>query len=92
MRAWNLSFWREDDDSAETSERIAYLGNAPAATISTERRTIPRIMTVATAGMVIVTISLTVFAGPLLDACLRAGERIYGGVTLVQLQDAEDPR
>ena len=87
MRAWNLSFWREDDDSAETTERIAYLGNAPAASISTERRTIPKIMTVATAGMVVVTLSLTVFAGPLLDVCLRAGERVAEGVSLVQLQE-----
>jgi multicomponent Na+:H+ antiporter subunit D len=87
MRAWNLSFWREENDSAETLERIAYLGNAPAAAISTERRTIPKIMTAATAGMVAVTLSLTVFAGPLLDLCLRAGERITEGVTLVQLQD-----
>ena len=89
MRAWNLSFWREENDSTETLERIAYLGNAPAAAISTERRTIPRIMTAATAGMVAVTVALTVFAGPLLDVCLRAGERITDGITLVQLQDQE---
>ena len=89
MRAWNLSFWREENDSPETMERIAYLGNAPAATISTERRTIPKIMTAATAGMVAVTLALTVFAGPLLDLCLRAGERITDGITLVQLQSEE---
>ncbi|MEX8057171.1 MULTISPECIES: Na+/H+ antiporter subunit D [Microbacterium] len=87
MRAWNLSFWREDDDSAETTERIAYLGNAPAATISTERRTTPKIMTLATVGMVAVTVSLTVFAGPLLDMCLRAGVDITDGVSLVQIQE-----
>ena len=29
MRAWNLSFWREEDDSAETEARISYLGAAP---------------------------------------------------------------
>ncbi len=49
-------------------------------------------MTLATAGMVIVTISLTVFAGPLLDACLRAGERVADGVTLVQLQEQAGQR
>ncbi len=92
MRAWNLSFWREDDDSAETTERIAYLGNAPAATISTERRTTPKIMTLATVGMVAVTVSLTIFAGPLLDMCLRAGVDITDGVSLVQIQEQAGQR
>jgi multicomponent Na+:H+ antiporter subunit D len=44
-------------------------------------------MTMATAGMVVVTLALTVFAGPLLDMCLRAGETIADGVSLVQLQE-----
>ena len=55
MRAWNLSFWREEQDSAETESRISYLGAAPAAGIKTERRVIPSIMTMTTAGMVGVT-------------------------------------
>mgnify|MGYP003396892382 CR=1 len=87
MRAWNLAFWREDDDSAETEARIAYLGNAPAAEIATERRVIPRIMTTATAGMVAATLALTIFAGPLIDLCMRAGESIEQGVSLIQLQE-----
>ncbi len=87
MRAWNLSFWREDDDSTETRERIAYLGTAPAATIATERRVIPRIMTTATAGMVAATLALTLFAGPLFDLCMRAGQSIADGVTLVQIEE-----
>jgi multicomponent Na+:H+ antiporter subunit D len=68
-------------------ERVDYLGNAPAATISTERRAIPRIMTSATVGMVAVTLALTVFAGPLLDMCLRAGVTITDGVSLVQVRE-----
>jgi multicomponent Na+:H+ antiporter subunit D len=35
MRAWNLAFWREDDDHSEETgvvERISYLGDAPAPT------------------------------------------------------------
>ncbi len=47
----------------------------------------PPRMTTATAGMVAVTVALTVFAGPLLDMCLRAGVSITDGVSLVQLQE-----
>jgi multicomponent Na+:H+ antiporter subunit D len=87
MRAWNLSFWREEDDSAETEARISYLGAAPAAGVETERRVIPKIMTAATTGMVAITVALTVFAGPLYDVCTRIGEALLQPVTLTQLQD-----
>ncbi|PZU39184.1 MAG: Na+/H+ antiporter subunit D [Microbacterium sp.] len=89
MRAWNLSFWREEEDSAETEARIAYLGNAPAAAVETERRVIPRIMTAATASMVAVTVALTIFAGPLMDLCMRAGSALAEPVMIVQLEDEE---
>lgn len=89
MRAWNLAFWREEEDSAETEARIDYLGSAPAAGVQTERRVIPRIMTAATAGMVAVTVALTVFAGPLYDVCARIGEGLVKPVTVVQLVDEE---
>lgn len=87
MRAWNLAFWREDEDSAETEARISYLGAAPAAAVETERRVIPRIMTAATAGMVAVTIGLTVFAGPLYEVCTRIGASLLEPVSISQLQD-----
>jgi multicomponent Na+:H+ antiporter subunit D len=87
MRAWNLSFWREEEDSAETESRISYLGDAPAAGIQTERRVIPRIMTAATTGMVAVTVALTIFAGPIYDVCARIGASLLEPVTLTQLQE-----
>jgi len=89
MRAWNLAFWRGKDDHTETAplERVAYLGAAPAAGVPTERRVIPRIMTATTAGMVVVTIALTVFAGPLYDVCARIGESLLQPVHLSQLQE-----
>ncbi|MCM3778544.1 Na+/H+ antiporter subunit D [Microbacterium hydrocarbonoxydans] len=86
MRAWNLAFWREEEDSTETEGRISYLGNAPAADEQQERRRIPRIMTVATAGMVGVTVALTVFAGPLYALCDRIGAVLLEPVNLVQLE------
>ena len=88
MRAWNLSFWREEDDQieTETEARISYLGSSPEAAVQTERRAIPKVMTAATAGMVAVTVALTIFAGPLYDLCARIGEGLLQPVTLVQLE------
>ena len=86
MRAWNLAFWRENDEQGEETEvadRIAYLGGAPAATTQTERRVIPRIMTAATAGMVAVTVALTIFAGPLYELCANIGDALQDQVVLV---------
>ncbi|WJL94164.1 Na+/H+ antiporter subunit D [Microbacterium sp. ET2] len=90
MRAWNLSFWREDEDSTETEARISYLGQAPAAGIQTERRAIPRIMTAATTGMVAITVALTVFAGPLYGVCERIGAALLEPIQLVQLEQEAD--
>lgn len=90
MRAWNLSFWREDEDSTETEARISYLGQAPAAGIQTERRAIPRIMTAATTGMVAITVALTVFAGPLYEVCERIGAALLEPIQLVQLEEEAD--
>lgn len=85
MRAWNLAFWREEDDSAETEARISYLGEAPAAAVETEKRVIPRIMTAATGGMVAITVALTIFAGPLYDVCARIGGALLEPVSVSQL-------
>ena len=89
MRAWNLAFWREDEDHTEETgvvERIEYLGDAPAADDQSARRVIPRIMTATTAGMVAVTVALTLFAGPLYALCANIGDALLTPVTLVQLE------
>ncbi len=87
MRAWNLAFWREEEDSTETEARISHLSGAPAADEQQERRRIPQIMILATGGMVAVTLSLTVFAGPLYALCDRIGAALLEPVTLVQLEE-----
>lgn len=87
MRAWNLAFWREEEDSTETEMRVEHLGNAPAADEQREQRRIPRIMTFATSGMVAVTLALSVFAGPLYALCERIAEGLLQPVTLVQLEE-----
>ncbi|WP_417512209.1 Na+/H+ antiporter subunit D [Microbacterium sp.] len=91
MRAWNLAFWREEEDSTETDGRVSYLGNAPAADEQQERRRIPKIMTVATGGMVGVTLMLTVFAGPLYELCASIGESLLQPVNLIQLEEEASP-
>ncbi|WP_203136859.1 Na+/H+ antiporter subunit D [Microbacterium sp. JZ31] len=90
MRAWNLSFWREEDDSIETEARIQHLGAAPAADEVSERRVIPRIMTAATMGMVAVSVGLTVFAGPLYEICDRIGSALLEPVSLIDLGQVEE--
>jgi multicomponent Na+:H+ antiporter subunit D len=91
MRAWNLSFWREEeDDLAEIETRIAHLEKAPAADEQAERRVIPRIMTFATGSMVAVTLTLTVFAGPIYDLCAEIGETLLNTVTLTDISGEVD--
>jgi len=93
MRAWNLSFWREEGERVEpeTEARLSYLGDAPAAAVQTERRAIPRVMTASTVGLVAVTLALTVFAGPLYDVCARIGAQAMHPVRLSQLQQEAAP-
>ena len=91
MRSWNLGFWREagneGHEEPEVEARVQYLGDAPAAGVQTERRVIPRVMTAATAGMVAVTVALTVFAGPLYDYCARIGDALLEPVHISQLDE-----
>lgn len=89
MRAWNLSFWREEEeegDESAASERISYLSDAPEADEQSSRRRIPKIMTATTAGMVGVTLALTVFAGPLYTVCARIGGALMQPVSVSQLE------
>jgi len=91
MRAWALSFWREDDETSDADARLAYLGDAPAAGAQSERRVIPRIMTTATAGMVGATLLLTLAAGPLYAVCERIGAALLEPVLLVQVDREAAP-
>ncbi len=73
-------------DSSETSERIAYLGKRPGGIrVDRAAHDTPRIMTFARrdGGRHDLAHRLR---RPLLDVCLRAGERVAEGVTLVQLE------
>jgi len=93
MRAWSLAFWREEDETTEADPRIAHLAASPAAAQTIRRREIPRLMTSATAGMVAVTLALTVFAGPLYGLCARAGDALQAPVRVsASLRAGDAPR
>ena len=84
MRAWNLGFWRgEEEAHEELVDRVSYLDDAPAAHVRTARGRIPRIMTATTAGMVALTVALTIFAGPLFEVCMRIGDALTQPIHLV---------
>lgn len=86
-RAWSLAFWRPKSDVShnENDPIFDHLQEAPDELPLKERREIPKLMTWATGGMVLVSISLTVFAGPLYNFSWRAGE---GLINQQRIEDA----
>ncbi|MDH6181607.1 multicomponent Na+:H+ antiporter subunit D [Microbacteriaceae bacterium SG_E_30_P1] len=94
MRVWNLAFWRPAADvEGYESPMLDNVREAPGDTAVKTTRSIPRLMTGATAGMVIVSVALTVFAGPLYGISTRAGENLEGPSQYVRLvfPTGEDP-
>lgn len=77
-RAWSLAFWRPREKVVEPTQGSVFdrLQEAPDVQPPQEQKDIPKLMTYATGGMVLVSISLTVFAGPLFGYAERAGENI----------------
>lgn len=78
-RAWNMAFWRDADEVVEYEHplNVSEIDRRLDTGVKESRAT-PRIMIVATGGMVAVTVALTVFAGPLFNISERAGENIDG--------------
>jgi multicomponent Na+:H+ antiporter subunit D len=86
IRVWNMAFWRPSADvEGYESTMLDNISEAPGRTAVKEQRTIPRLMTGATAGMVVASVALTVFAGPLYAISSRAGENLEGPGQYVQL-------
>lgn len=83
MRVWNMAFWRsrEELEAGYSSTYINTLVESPDDEGDVRTRvSTPRLMVVATTGMVIVTIALTALAGPL----FALGDR-----TAVEISDRE---
>jgi len=79
MRVWNLAFWRPAKDvEGYESPLLDNVSEAPGVQPVKEKQRISRLMTVATGGMVAVSLALTVFAGPLFAISERAGENLDG--------------
>ncbi len=77
MRAWTLAFLRPAEQvEGYESNLIGRIALAPGSTRTRATRQVPRLMTTATVGMVIASIGLTVFAGPLFAFAERAGEAL----------------
>ncbi|MGJ0204865.1 Na+/H+ antiporter subunit D [Leucobacter sp. gxy201] len=70
---------------------LEQLHNAPHERPQQEQKEIPRLMTGATAGMIAVSIALTVFAGPLMAYSWRAGDELAAPEGLVVSVLGESP-
>ncbi len=77
-RAWNMTFWRDADEVADYDNPLPVLSQVGVTTEVKSTRSIPRIMVGATTAMVVLSVALTVFAGPLYDVSSRAGDNIDG--------------
>jgi multicomponent Na+:H+ antiporter subunit D len=79
VRVWNMAFWRSRSEVAGyDSTLLDNVTEAPNAPVLQATRTAPRLMVAATAGMVVVSLALTVFAGPLYGMAARAGADLEG--------------
>ncbi|CAN5437178.1 Na+/H+ antiporter subunit D [soil metagenome] len=84
MRVWNLAFWRPAEDvEGYESDLLQNVSEAPGTRTVQQKRRIPALMVAATGGMVVASIALTVFAGPLFGLSSRAGENLEGPSTYV---------
>ena len=86
IRVWNMVFWRPAHDvEGYESPLLDNVTEAPGGRTVQATRRLPRLMIGATAGMVVVSVALTVFAGPLFALSARAGENLEGPSTYVNI-------
>lgn len=105
-RAWVLAFWRPKRNSAVSATSpsteamvlraredamIEKLQDAPDVGPLQDRKDIPKLMLTATTGMVLVSLALTVFAGPLYGYATRAGETMANPDKLVSMVLGDTP-
>jgi multicomponent Na+:H+ antiporter subunit D len=89
-RVWNMAFWRRADEVEQyESQLLAQLTEAPEDNGGAEAKNTPALMIAATAGMVALSVALTVFAGPLYALSDRAGENLNGPSYYIDLVHPE---
>jgi multicomponent Na+:H+ antiporter subunit D len=73
VRVWNMAFWRSESEVEGYSSPLLHsLAEDPedeGVTVTAKR--VPALMLTASTGMVVLTVCLTVFAGPLFDLAAR---------------------
>ncbi|SMH45440.1 multisubunit sodium/proton antiporter, MrpD subunit [Rathayibacter oskolensis] len=83
-RVWNMAFWRRQEEvPGYESPLIDQLQEDPHDTGTVRTRHSPPMMVLATAGMVLVSVVLTVGAGPLYDASEHAAAAIADPATYI---------
>ena len=86
IRVWNMAFWRPAEDvKGYESPLLDNISESPEGRTMQATRRIPLLMIGATAGMVVVSLALTVFAGPLFGLSTRAGDNLEGPSTYVNI-------
>jgi multicomponent Na+:H+ antiporter subunit D len=76
-RAWNMAFWRSREEAKNyESPMLDAMQEDPFDTGMVTTRRVSPLMTAATAGLLAVTVCLTVFAGPFFDLTARAASNI----------------
>lgn len=76
-RFWNMAFWRGRDElEGYESVLLGSVQEAPEGATVTATRTTPVLMVIATTTLVVVTVLLTVFAGPIFDLADRAAANL----------------
>ncbi len=93
IRVWNMAFWRPAEDVADyESPLLDNVSESPQGSTMQATRRVPRLMVGATAGMVVASVALTVFAGPLFALSESAGRdlegpRYYVGIVFPEAAD-----
>lgn len=97
-RIWNYAFWRDPSDAeepdadliAEHADRVrSGAARQPAVAVAT--RSVPWAMTGVTAAMVVVSIALTIFAGPLYRISTDAANGLHEGEYVMTVFGGEKP-
>ena len=84
-RAWNMAFWRSREEAEEYEPPVlGAMQEDPYDEGTVITRTVSPLMTAATAGLLIITVALTVFAGPFFDLAARAASDIETPSTYIQ--------
>ena len=77
IRVWNLGFWRSEREAEENENPLAAPLEVTAGDdVVNESKTNSRLMTGATLSMVVATVALTVFAGPIFDIAAAGGANL----------------